>query len=129
VSTSANGPRSVPEKVADAIRALILAGELEPGEKLPPFTELAATYGASQQKVNEAIALLKDEGLIVTLRGSGTFVATDLPAGGGERPAPELPEEYRAILDLLADIKAGVDRIEGRMERLEGEAGETPSDS
>ena len=129
MSTSANGPRSVPEKIAHAIRELIREGDLEPGDRLPPFTELAATHSASQQKVTEAIALLKAEGWVETAPGSGTYVASDLPAGGGERPAPEPPEEYRAILDLLTDIKAGVDRIEGRMERLETEPGEKPAGS
>ncbi len=45
-----------------------------PGEKLPSGNELAKRYGVARMTVQQAIRLLRDEGLIVSRQGSGVFV-------------------------------------------------------
>jgi len=63
------------QRVAAWLRAEIGAGRLRPGEQVPSATVLAAQFGVSRNTAVRALALLRDEGLIVTQRGWGSFVA------------------------------------------------------
>lgn len=60
--------------IADAIRWQIDSGELPPGGKVPSENELMVTYSVEQPTARRALELLKNEGLIVARRGSGTYV-------------------------------------------------------
>jgi GntR family transcriptional regulator len=62
------------QDVVDELRASILDGRLDAGERLPSENELAARYGTSRPTVRRAIALLKAEGLVSTEQGRGAFV-------------------------------------------------------
>jgi GntR family transcriptional regulator len=61
-------------EIADRLRGQIGAGALEPGQRLPSEPDLAAEYGASRNTVRLAIALLINQGLVVSRQGLGTFV-------------------------------------------------------
>jgi DNA-binding GntR family transcriptional regulator len=65
------------QQVAAVIRDRIRAGEL--GPRLPSYMDLAHELKVSPMTVQRAIGVLRDEGLIITIRGRGTFVA---PEGG-----------------------------------------------
>jgi DNA-binding transcriptional regulator YhcF (GntR family) len=67
-------PRPPYQQVANALRAAILTRKLTPGEKLPSGNELAHRYGVARMTVQQAIRLLRDDGLIVSRQGSGVFV-------------------------------------------------------
>jgi DNA-binding transcriptional regulator YhcF (GntR family) len=67
-------PRPPYQQVANALRAAILTRKLAPGEKLPSGTELAQRYGVARMTVQQAIRVLRDEGLVVSRQGSGVFV-------------------------------------------------------
>jgi len=62
------------QQIADRLRAQISSGVLEPGQRLPSEPELAAEYDASRNTVRLAIALLTNQGLVVSRQGLGTFV-------------------------------------------------------
>jgi GntR family transcriptional regulator len=57
------------------VRAAIEAGKLKPGDGLPGEFQLADTLGVSYDTVRKALALLRDDGLIETATGIGSFVA------------------------------------------------------
>src|SRR3954454_6286544 len=63
--------------LADELRADITSGRLQPGERLPPETELCVKTGVSRSTVREALRLLASQHLIVTTRGGtgGSFVS------------------------------------------------------
>jgi DNA-binding transcriptional regulator YhcF (GntR family) len=67
-------PRPPYQQVANALRAAILTRKLAPGEKLPSGNELAKRYSVARMTVQQAIRLLRDEGLIVSRQGSGVYV-------------------------------------------------------
>jgi GntR family transcriptional regulator / MocR family aminotransferase len=73
-------------QVYDALRAAILTGALRSGERLPPTRSLAEGLSVARATVAEAYDQLQAEGYIVGRRGSGTFVADDLPSVA-DRPA------------------------------------------
>lgn len=53
---------------------LIITGEFSVDARLPAETELAQRFGASRPVVREALARLRDDGIIVSRRGSGSYV-------------------------------------------------------
>lgn len=58
------------------LRALILDGDVAPGEQLPSSTELAAEYAVNAMSISRALTVLEAEGLVDRRRGRGVF-ATD----------------------------------------------------
>lgn len=63
------------DQIAEYLETRILRNELKVGEKLPGEIELAEKFGASRNVLREALAALKDRGLIAVKNGSGIFVA------------------------------------------------------
>lgn len=61
-------------RIADAIRALIITGELAPGDKLPSERELAHRFGTARNTAREAIRILTEEALVTPHHGKGVFV-------------------------------------------------------
>ena len=59
-------------RVADLMRAAILTGAMP--HLLPSEHELQVTYATSRNVIRDALALLRDEGLIERQQGSGTSV-------------------------------------------------------
>lgn len=78
-----NDSRPPYQQVAAQLRAAILTGKLAPGEQLASGNEMALTYGVARQTIQQALRLLRDEGLIVSRQGTGTFVKarTERPVG------------------------------------------------
>jgi putative hydrolases of HD superfamily len=74
-------------KVAASIRAAILNGELEPGQRLPSGPELAEFFGVANMTVQKAIRTLADEGFVRTKSGSGVYVRDQ-----ASLPSPEEAE-------------------------------------
>ena len=64
------------DEVVDRISEAIYLGLLSDGEKLPVEVELAAQFGVAPMTVRDALALLRDQGLLETRRGrnGGSFV-------------------------------------------------------
>jgi GntR family phosphonate transport system transcriptional regulator len=61
--------------IADELRREIVSGAQPPGAKLPPEGELAERFGVHRNTVRQAVAALAAEHMVVSRRGSGTFVA------------------------------------------------------
>jgi len=62
-------------QLAWRLRALIVAGRLRPGERMPSVRTLAEWAGVNVNTVRGVYARLEDEGLIATRHGVGSFVA------------------------------------------------------
>ena len=87
-------------KVAASIRAAILSGELEPGQRLPSGPELAPFFGVANMTVQKAIRTLADEGFVRTKGGSGVYVRDQ-----ASLPAPEEAEHPLAgAADFLFEM-------------------------
>lgn len=65
----------VPRSVSGSLRALILGGELKPGDRLPSQRDLAEQLGVSRPSVREALTELEAMGLVIVKVGSGVYVA------------------------------------------------------
>jgi GntR family transcriptional regulator len=62
------------QQIAEQLTAQITSGALAPGQRLPSEPDLAAQYDASRNTVRLAIAVLINQGLVVSRQGLGTFV-------------------------------------------------------
>lgn len=83
-------------QVADQLRERIASGEFRRGAKLPSTRALRAAHGAASNTVDQAIQILRNEGLLVGRRGSGTYVRR--MRSFSRRIAGEIQAEYeRAI--------------------------------
>jgi len=76
---SINKKSSVPTylQLAAEIRRLIAEGDLAPGDRLPSLYELVESTGLSHSTIQRAVALLKEEGAVVSAPGRGVYVAED----------------------------------------------------
>lgn len=61
--------REKPQQVADALRGLIVSGELVEGDSLGHEPDLVERFGVSRPSLREALRILEAEGLITVVRG------------------------------------------------------------
>lgn len=89
------------DRVKLGLLRLIEAERLEPGDKLPPADQLCQKFSVSRTVVREAIASLKAEGRLRSLRGSGVYVADARDIAGGLSMFMAAPQEIGDILDFM----------------------------
>ncbi len=90
----------LPTRIAAEIGREIADGSIAPGQKLPTEHILAQTFGVSRSVVREAIAHLRNEGLVETRQGVGAF-ATELAQRQSLRIEAGPPEDKEAFRDLF----------------------------
>jgi len=61
-------------QLAAILREQIRAGQLARGAMVPPIKRLRAEYGVAETTARKAVGLLRDEGLVETVPGWGSFV-------------------------------------------------------
>lgn len=112
----------------------ILSGRLTVGAKLPSEGALSSTFGVSRPVVREALARLRERGLVETLNGSGTYVRRPVAAQlteafvrhvrGAAEPGAQLEQLYEARLAIeltvvrLAAERAGAEDVAALERRL-----------
>ena len=99
-------------QVAEQLRKRIINGKYRIGEKLPPNRELADEFGLAPNTVMSAIRVLRDEGVVISQQGRGTFVrAVPAPAGKGEL-SPEIALVMQQLEEFQTELRAMRDRLE-----------------
>lgn len=66
-------------QLAAILRRRIRSGQIAPGHVIPSEQQLYQEFGTARGTIRKAVALLRDEGLVVTVAGRGTYVADPLP--------------------------------------------------
>lgn len=89
--------RSQYRQLADLLRSAIESGEYAAGASLPSESDLAAQFSVSRPTVNNALKILRAEGLIRVERGRGTIV----------REIPEIHRDAVARYSQEARERAG----------------------
>src|SRR5689334_18688564 len=79
VAVDAGQGEPLHRQVYRELARLILAGRIAAGSRLPSSRELARELGVARNTVLAALDQLTSEGYVEGRRGSGTYVATDLP--------------------------------------------------
>jgi GntR family transcriptional regulator, transcriptional repressor for pyruvate dehydrogenase complex len=94
------------EEVARELVGRIRSGEWQPDTRLPSEQSMADQFGVSRTVIREAIARLKNEGLVATRQGSGAFVrdwqTSSLHLG------PEITKSLKSVL-FIAELRKGIE--------------------
>ena len=90
-------PRPPYQQVANLLRAAILTRTFKPGDKLPSGPELAKRSGVARMTAQQAIRVLRDEGLVISRQGSGVFVRERTERPVGLRPHLEQAFEQQHV--------------------------------
>lgn len=110
-------------RLAEGLRRAILEGRFRPGERLPATRTLAQTIGLARNTVLEAYEQLTIEGYLIARRGSGTYVAPELPdqsfrpkeregaAPATAQPGPKLSEFARRLEGIDVSLSWGAPRL------------------
>ncbi|MEU4247770.1 GntR family transcriptional regulator [Amycolatopsis sp. NPDC026612] len=85
------------QQVAAVLKAAIVTGKLRPGDRLPSYTDLASQYGVAPMTAQKAVGLLRDEGLVISRQGKGSFVRQRTERSVGLRPHVEAVFESGAV--------------------------------
>ena len=64
-------------QLAAILRRRILDGRIRPGHVIPSEKQLQQELGVSRNTTRRSIAILRDEGLVVTVPGRGTYVVSE----------------------------------------------------
>ncbi|MGW4402949.1 GntR family transcriptional regulator [Nonomuraea sp. NPDC004702] len=106
-------------RIAEDIRRDIASGRYAVGEQLPVARELSEKYGVAMMTIGNALAILRDEGIIETRQGAGSFV-TRTPDNVEAVPASsEHSEEFRIISEQLREIRQHMNKLTVRLDELD----------
>jgi GntR family transcriptional regulator len=67
-------PEPPHRQIAAWLRAKIQSGEYPPGRRIPSEKDIMDLSGVARTTARRAVAVLRDEGLVVTTKGRGTHV-------------------------------------------------------
>jgi GntR family transcriptional repressor for pyruvate dehydrogenase complex len=67
---------AVTDEAIEKIKAMIVSGELAPGDRLPPEKELSERLGLSRNSMREAVKALEVIRVLDVRRGDGTYVTS-----------------------------------------------------
>jgi DNA-binding FadR family transcriptional regulator len=146
------------QHAADELRREIKAGRYKPGEQLPSYRELQERFSVANMTARSALGVLRQEGLIYTIQGRGSFVSdfdgtavdytapawylgnsTEAPTGSaglsseGESGSPEaaepsLTEVLTALRNEIRALSAEHQELRREVEELK-KAQQPPSES
>ena len=86
------------DQIKEQIKGLIHAGQIKTGDQLPTIRELSVNLSVNFNTVALAYRDLVNEGVIITERGKGTFVAS---TPGAEEMLTIRYEKLHALIELL----------------------------
>lgn len=73
-SQGRKGMGTLVSQLVDKLRTAILAGDFQPGERLPSEVQMTAQHGVSRTVIREAVAVLRSDGFVEPRQGAGVFV-------------------------------------------------------
>lgn len=86
-------------QVASVLRERIYAGQWKPGDKIATLDELEGEFHVARVTVRQAVEVLREEGLLQTQQGRGTYVATK----PRERHFFKLANDWKSLIESLKD--------------------------
>ena len=123
------------EAVYKVLQTRIRSGRYPMGGRLPGEHELAAEFGVSRPIVRTALTRLRDAGLIVSRRGSGSYVTDGGEEAGGFTAIGSIDDiaafyQFRRFIegevsalaarnvtpDALEDLRASIQRMERNLD-------------
>ncbi|WP_234326799.1 winged helix-turn-helix domain-containing protein [Streptomyces sp. NRRL S-337] len=102
--TVTGGPKPKAVQVADALREDIK--KMKPGDRLPSQRELMDRFGYASQTIQNGLAALRTEGLIVSAGNLGNFVSDGSSANNDVHDdIEELRSQIQALTERVAALE------------------------
>lgn len=118
ISIDSRDPRPLYEQVVDGFRKLIVAGALQPDDKLPSVRSLATQLAINPNTIQRAYRELEALGYVYSTAGKGSFVSAS-----AETSALHLNELLERFDDVVEELEAAGCSRNQLIERLkEGDA-------
>lgn len=95
------------QELADQLRAGVDRGLFERGERMPTIRRLAEETGLTYNVVNRAFAILQSEGLLITRKRAGTFVAKESASRGADRLREQRESKIRVFALVGPELSSG----------------------
>ncbi|MFF5206256.1 GntR family transcriptional regulator [Streptosporangium sp. NPDC000396] len=91
-------------QIAEIIRQRITEANLPSGHVVPSETDIRSEFGVARTTARRAVQMLRDEGLVYTVQGEGTFVG---PPDKGVRQSRKTPMYRQIADDMVERIRSG----------------------
>ncbi|WP_158559997.1 GntR family transcriptional regulator [Micromonospora sp. LHW51205] len=98
--------------IASELRERIASGLMAAGSLLPPESTLTAEFRVSRGTVRHAIALLREEGVVATEHGRGTYVIGSSRTGSDHQGTTRRRVPADARLAGLLGVEVGTPLVE-----------------
>jgi GntR family transcriptional regulator len=106
-------------QIVDQVRALLLSGELKPGDQLPTVRQLASELRVNFNTIARAYRLLDEARLISTQRGRGTYLLdTDLADDNEILRRNPIEVQVKTLIQSLVIQGYSVDEIQQAVEAI-----------
>jgi GntR family transcriptional regulator len=106
-------------QIVDQVRALLLSGELKPGDQLPTVRQLASELRVNFNTIARAYRLLDEARLISTQRGRGTYLLdSDLMNDKENYRQDSIEAQVKTLIQSLVAQGYSVDEIRATLEIL-----------
>lgn len=100
ISLQDRSPLPIYEQIVEQMKMLIAEGAMQAGDKIPSVRELSASLLINPNTVSKAYQELERQGVIITIRGKGTFVAeSEAPRMAAERREGVQQEIRRIVVE------------------------------
>lgn len=93
--------------LADQLRKALDRGVLERGDRMPTIRQLTEETGLAYNAVNRAFAILQNEGLLVSRKRAGTFVAEGPAADEASRKQEDRESKVRVFALVGPELSTG----------------------
>lgn len=116
--------RTLGDAVYESLSELIRTGELSAGQKLPAEVELCRFFDVSRPVVRRALARCREDGLVISRKGSGSYVSMDVAlASSSDEPQRQLNNilyalEFRRSTEPQAAYYAALRRLPEALEEI-----------
>lgn len=114
-----NPASSVPiyVQLVDEIKTAVARGVLAPGERMPTVRELASGLSINPLTISKAYQRLEQEGVLVTMRSRGTFVAEGPSVLNKEAEMGKIREMLLKVLVEAYHLGITPDEIKALMDK------------
>jgi len=125
INIDARSSKPIYEQIVDEIKENILKGILQPGDKLPSVRELSSLITANPNTVARAYTELERQRVIETIRGRGTYIASEYKPRMDMDKMARLREEIKKIIVethyMGLKKQEFLELVEGIYHEIEGE--------
>ncbi|MDH6421748.1 GntR family transcriptional repressor for pyruvate dehydrogenase complex [Polynucleobacter sphagniphilus] len=94
-------------RIANTLLTQFHANNLSPGTRLPSESIIAKHFKVSRTIVREAIAILKKDGILQSVKGSGTFIGEKFKANP-EMINEEVEQSVHALQNII-EVRQGIE--------------------